>query len=330
MKRGGALLLGIALASGVSAPVFPAAIKSVPGKSGRVIIQVSGMIVAGDANLFISAVTQASAAGKSIESVQLNSAGGKLGEAARLAAAIKFARLTTAVASGAVCASACFLAFAAGEQKFASPGALIGVHKASDQGGVETKASGVATALMARLAKELGVPSPIVARMLATPPTQIAWLDARELHSMGVKTWGPNVQVTQAAALPEKTAAPQQPAAASPDSPPAKPTTNRPAWNEFIEKAIALSAQQNQGNAILKRLCRPELKECIMAVAYQLPDGRQVLAKATQDANGNVTRREVCENNAANNVRDCVDWDTGANYRDVKDTKGEWVQSVME
>jgi hypothetical protein len=331
MIRGGAVLLGMALALGANSLASSATIKSVPGKSGRVNIQVSGIIGVGDGDLFIRTVQQANAAGKSIESVQLNSTGGRLGEGAKLAATIKLGKLPTVVASGAVCASACFLAFAAGEQRFAGPGALIGVHKASDQGGVETKASGAASVLMARLAKELGVPSPIVARMLATPPTQIAWLDARDLRAMGVKTLGPSVQPTQVAAASESTVAPEVPAEnLSPTSPPAKEAINRPGWNEFIEKAIAISAEQNQGNAILKRSCSPELKECVMAVAYELPDGRQALATVAQGANGDITRREVCENNAANTVRDCIDWDTGGKYRDVKDTSGAWVQSASE
>jgi hypothetical protein len=40
---------------------------------------------------------------------------------------------------------------------------------------------------MARFARELGVPSPIIGQMASTPPSQIVWLDARDLRSMGVK-----------------------------------------------------------------------------------------------------------------------------------------------
>ena len=45
----------------------------------------------------------------------------------------------------------------------------------------------------------------------------------------------------------------------------------------------------------------------------------------TQDHKGNITRREVCENNVAESERNCADWDSGAKYRDVKNTKGDWV-----
>jgi hypothetical protein len=63
-------------------------------------------------------------AGKLVARVQLNSAGGRLVEGAKLAATIRLAKISTFVGSGAVCASACFLAFAAGDPKSAVPGAL--------------------------------------------------------------------------------------------------------------------------------------------------------------------------------------------------------------
>src|SRR5207253_10942267 len=131
---------------------------------------------------------------KAVESVQLHSTGGRLVEGARLAAAIKLGKMSTTVAQGAVCASACFLAFAAGDPKCVGDGALIGVHKASDKDGRETAASGAATLLMARFAKEFGVPSAIIARMLSTPARQIAWLSPQELKSMNVSMAGRPMQ----------------------------------------------------------------------------------------------------------------------------------------
>jgi len=328
MKLSKAGWLGIVLTLGIGAPAFAASIKGIPGKRGSVIIQVSGMIGLGDGEALIGALKKAEAAGKPIESVQLNSSGGNLGEGAKLATAIKLAKLSTVVPSGAVCASACFLAFAAGEQKFAGEGALIGVHKAAEKGGVETKQSSAATALMGQFARELGVPSSIIARMVSTPPTQVVWLDPRDLHAMGVRTLGVNVQPTQIAR--ETAIVAQKPASAAPMTTPAKPTADRSSWDEFIQRTIALSAEQNEGSAVLRRACKPELRECVMAVAYRLPDGRQGLATAVEDEGGNITRREVCENNASNDARDCVNFDTGARYRDVRDATGAWVQSVAE
>jgi hypothetical protein len=51
-------------------------------------------------------------------------------------------------------------------------------------------------------------------------------------------------------------------------------------------------------------------------------------ATVGQDATGNITRREVCESNVSNDTRECVDWNTGKKYHDMKNTKGDWVQVV--
>jgi hypothetical protein len=187
---------------------------------------VSGAIVP-DVEAFIRVPQKAADADKPVENVQLNSKGGNLGEGGKLAAAIKLGQLSTVVPSGAVCASACFLVFAAGEQKFAGEGAFIGVHKASDKGGTETRQSATATALMANFANELGVPSSITRQMVATPPTQVVWLDQRDLHSMGVRTLGVNVQPAQIAR--ETVIVVPKPAAdATAVMVPAKQATDRP------------------------------------------------------------------------------------------------------
>lgn len=331
MKLRWPMLLGLVTTVCVGAQVSAATITSVPGRSGSIVIDIHGMIGSGDADVFNRAVKRAGDAGKSIANVRLNSPGGKLDEGARLAFVIRFAKFPTFVPPGAVCASACFLVFAAGDPKFAGPGALIGVHKASDRG-VETKASGAATAAMAGFARELGVPSPIITRMVKTPPTEIAWLEPRDLHLMGVKTIGNDTQAVGSGVRADGPSdrQPSNVETMATLSLPAEKIENRPVWNEFIEKMIALSAEQNKGAALLTRSCRSDSRECVMAVAYLLQDGRQGLATAFQDVNGNIKRREVCESNAANDVRDCLNWDTGAKYRDLKNTKGEWVQSLSD
>jgi len=75
---------------------------------------------------------------------------------------------------------------------------------------------------------------------------------------------------------------------------------------------------------------RLETSERTTSVAYRLSDGRQALAMTVEDESGKIFRREVCENNASNDVRDCVNWDTGSKYRDVKNATGAWVQSAAE
>jgi hypothetical protein len=52
------------------------------------------------------------------------------------------------------------------------------------------------------------------------------------------------------------------------------------------------------------------------------------VATVFQAMDGSITRREVCESNPSNEARDCVDWDTGAKYHDMKNAKGDWVQTA--
>jgi hypothetical protein len=49
-----------------------------------------------------------------------------------------------------------------------------------------------------------------------------------------------------------------------------------------------------------------------------------------EDESGKIFRREVYESNVSNDARDCVNWDTGAKYRDVQDATGAWAQSAVE
>jgi hypothetical protein len=327
MKPGRAILLAAVFAVYFGAPATSATIRSLAGKDRRVVVQISGRIEIGDGEIFFGALEQAKAAGNIVASVELNSPGGRLVEGAKLAAVIKGERLATYVGTGGACASACFLAFAAGNPKFAGPGALIGVHKASDSGGRET-ASRTATHSMADFARELGVPSSIVRRMMVTPADQIAWLDAQDLHAMGVKITEKPLQTL--AIRREDPSIAQMPAdspASAPVIPNVKAVASRPGWTEFIDQTIALSAAQNHGQATLARNCKPNSKECVVQVAYLLKDGRKAVVTTIQDGEGNVRSREVCESNIAETERECTDWDSGVKYRDVKNTNGDWVQT---
>jgi hypothetical protein len=316
MKSSGcAIVFGIAAAVCWAAPAPSATIKSLPGKNGGVVITLSGQIITGDSDIFISEIQRANAAGKSVENVQLNSAGGRLIEGVKLAAAVREAKISTTVGQGAVCASACFLIFAAGDPKFVGDGARIGVHKASEKGGRETMSSGAATEAMAHFARELGVPSSIVSRMVRTPSKQIGWLDLQDLKAMGVSLAGVPMQTKQVAT--EGLSVRQA-------------STSATGWNEFIDKVSTLSADQNDGKPALSRLCQPDLDSCILGIEYLLPDGRKGLTVVIQDAKGKTLRREVCEFNSSSDVRNCVDWDSGAKHRDAKNAKGDWAQIASE
>jgi hypothetical protein len=118
--------------------------------------------------------------------VDLDSRGGSVSEAERLANTIHSSHLITVVPPGAYCASACFLLFAAGEHKFASDQAYIGVHSASSNGEDNLLAAAFTT-LFARDAAAFDVPPAIIGKMVATLPNSITWLSEADLVQMGVQ-----------------------------------------------------------------------------------------------------------------------------------------------
>jgi len=95
MKFACAISLGAVLAICAGTPASSAIVKTNPGTDRRVVIHISGQIELGDADVFVDALKQAIAAGKLIQTVQLNSGGGKLGEGAKLAAMIRLAKISS-------------------------------------------------------------------------------------------------------------------------------------------------------------------------------------------------------------------------------------------
>jgi hypothetical protein len=293
--------------------------RSFTAKDGRVLVSVVGEIAEGDADRFKAAIKSANDAGKFVANIRLNSIGGNLLEGVKLADAVRFAKIATNVGKNGTCASACFLVFAAGATKFANYTARIGVHGASTRTGEE---AGDATVSMARVAKELGVPSAIIGRMVVTPPSEIIWLSPQELQSMGTTMVG----------KPEQTAAePGPPRQIAPDEPPSsqsEPTAraSTKSWSDMVKSALSRSASQNGGTPRTVRGCQPELKLCFNAVMFVTGAGKEASLKVTKDANDKVIGREFCVFNSSNDIRDCIDWDKGTARKDMKDMKDHWQQ----
>jgi hypothetical protein len=175
---------GLALACWlIAAPVGAMTVQRVPVAGSDVAaLLLQGRIVPGDA----ARLAQALRGGK-FSAVLLNSPGGSVLEARDMARAIRALRVPVVVPDRAVCASACFMLFAAGRDRVAEPGAMIGVHSASVSGGNETMDTLGVTTLMAREAAQYGVPPAITGRMVTTAPGQMAWLTRGELEAMGVR-----------------------------------------------------------------------------------------------------------------------------------------------
>ena len=105
----------------LSLPAFGATIHRIEGG-----VLLSGEIVAGDFQRVRSALDSLGNV-----SVFLNSPGGRVSEALRIAELMRLRRLSTHVPANAQCASACVLIFAGGIVRTADRGARIGVHMGS-------------------------------------------------------------------------------------------------------------------------------------------------------------------------------------------------------
>lgn len=180
------IALGIALVTkSILMPVSSAEVERHATADGTVAISIAGEIVEGDAEALRLEIQAAQSANFSISEIQLNSIGGSLYEGTSLARIVRAKSLKTGVAEHSICASACFLVFAAGSTKTVQNGARVGVHAATMESGADTHISIKATDSMGRIAALLDVPSEIIRRMVSTPASQMFWLNEAALASMG-------------------------------------------------------------------------------------------------------------------------------------------------
>jgi hypothetical protein len=123
--------------------------------------------------------------------IVFNSGGGRVGGAFKLATVIEDYRLTTGVARGGRCMSACVIAWVDGVRKTAAPDASIGVHRAGADGTAANTASSrqdslVVTGVMAKWFRSKGAPDNVVARTLKTPFENVYILTDADLASWKV------------------------------------------------------------------------------------------------------------------------------------------------
>jgi hypothetical protein len=319
----------------VTLVAFPCAalaaeVKALSGKDGRITVLIDGDLQVGDSNKFTETIKRANNDGKFVANVRLNSDGGNLLEGVNLADAVRYGKMSTYVGKTATCASACFLIFAAGNTKFASYEARIGVHGASDQNGDETIQSNAATISMARAAQDLGVPSAIIGRMVVTPPSDMVWLTPQDLQSMSTtmvgkpsQTRGPAISTPDQVLkqTPERSLGSlQSRSTSSSEAVEGRP----PSWGGLLDTALSLSKEQNGGKPDFQRVCQPELKSCVNGLAFKAKDGTDMIMKVTENLDGKIIRREICSFNQYGDIRSCLDWDAGTTHRDVKNSSGEW------
>ena len=148
------------------------------------VLMYRGSVATGDAERFRAALADRGNIALPVRTVQLDSPGGQIPEAGAIASQIRTAGLDTKVGASGLCASACFLLFAAGRAKFLDEGARVGVHSAWSIFGREPDNT-AGTAMMMLQAKGFGVPDRVVDRIATSSHSDIAWLSDDELASMG-------------------------------------------------------------------------------------------------------------------------------------------------
>jgi hypothetical protein len=234
----------------------------------NIVVTLRGQIVEGDSEELAGIIRRADDNGDTVVMLRLDSPGGRIVEGVKLADIIRDEKIPTSVVGTARCASACFLVFAAGSKRFAAYTAQVGVHGASDENGKETPQSSVATVSMARIAKELGVPSSIIGEMVVTPPDQIAWLSPDDLRSMGTTMLGQPVERSAGPSSDSQLSSwlvrPDKSRATQPDA---------RTWQSLVDRAIELSKKERGGERDNERICQPELNECIDGLSFTAPDG---------------------------------------------------------
>jgi hypothetical protein len=279
--------------------------------SATALVLVDGHITPGDAHSLQAYIESSRTSTLKLAMVSFNSPGGDLEEGYKLATVIKRARLATEVEAEKICASACFFAFAAGTTKWTAPSARVGVHGAADANGVQSGTAASATIVMARwAAKELGIPSDIIGKMVTTPPSDIIWLSHAELSSMGAQTLDRSHSGTSNWSPPDPEALASR---ASPQG-----------WPQVVGSAVELSRVQNGGAVRSNRSCSPSTGACELSIAFQRADGRSEIVRTIQNRDGQTISRAYCALEASGNLRHCMDWDTKRRSDEQKGADGQW------
>jgi hypothetical protein len=150
-----------------------------PGAAGMPLVIVSGTIAPGDGETFKQKVASLTKA-----TVGFHSPGGHLLSGITIGETIHAKKFSTYVPTDAWCASACAIAWLAGQTRFMGPGARIGFHAAFSA--ATRQVTGVGNALMGAYLNKIGLPSRAVIYISKAPPNGMTWLDAKQAAQEGI------------------------------------------------------------------------------------------------------------------------------------------------
>lgn len=158
-------------------------------------ILISGKIVKGDFQRFGRLIDPTenwnNYKGYLIGGVHLDSPGGDVAEAMRIAQLVERSFVSTTVKSGNSCLSSCFLIFAAGMQRVWSGSSRLGVHRISLVGeeldlNKYGKATMEASQAVENFLVRVGTPRKLIEKMNDTPPSEMYFLSFDWLEREGI------------------------------------------------------------------------------------------------------------------------------------------------
>ena len=149
------------------------------------IIVVTGEILPDDDELFLAEVERATVNGRHAL-VALSSDGGALGAGMHMGLVIREAGLPTFVPEGERCASACALAWLAGEPRMTTAASEIGFHQPYDESSGAMVASIEANAVVGHYIATIGMGPEIVSFAVSAPPEGMAWLTVPVANGLGL------------------------------------------------------------------------------------------------------------------------------------------------
>ncbi|WP_370157751.1 hypothetical protein [Bradyrhizobium yuanmingense] len=199
------------------------------------LIELSGDIEKGDADLFAERTTKVSKA-----VVALRSDGGSLIAGIGMGELVRSKGFATLVPANARCASACALVWLGGTRRYMSPEARIGFHAAYDGNGNET---GIGNAILGAYVNKLGLSYSAVIYITQASPTSMTWLTAEEAKKNEI-----DLTLTEPTSTTSSNSE-------SESAPSASAVTLRDKVGEFITTLFALWSSPNEKvTSILPRL----------------------------------------------------------------------------
>jgi len=285
---------------------------------GQMMVYLSGDIERGDAKKLASTIESETSSGRKVTTLFLNSPGGYVSEGVMMSNIVRNYKLGTIVMDGDVCASACFIVFAAGELRTAGKKANVGVHHAYD-GRTDnvTEDSATATDTMAQVSIRLGVSPEVITKMRETAPDKMAWLSVDDLRGMGVQVWSPeNNQDAKASAKDDSGEAFirmwQKP----------MPERNK-YWTNFVDMASKSPLYAGGYSNNFYKECDKEGR-CTKILGYKGRKGPMTIMEYTTRDNKLLARFTCSYTTMEMEDRICQNYDTGHLVREVKTTKGDW------